>query len=180
MDINSLQILARSGDKTAEDRLFCDLSARFRLFVRQRIGEKQDAEEVVQNALLTIVQEYKGVEFQTSFAAWAYKVLDNRILAYYQACKRQAARSQSLSETGDTAGMLGANPKPELRHRLLSCLEKIMRANRRYARILNLHYQGYKTDEICGKMELTPNNFYSVLSRARSLLDFCLDTGRVD
>jgi RNA polymerase sigma factor (sigma-70 family) len=148
--------------------------------VRQRIGEKQDAEEVVQNALLTIVQEYKGVEFKTSFAAWAYKVLDNRILAHYQASKRQAARSERLNETVDASELAGANPLPELRHRLLSCLNKIMRANRRYARILNLHYQGYTTGEICGKMELTPNNFYSVLSRARSQLGFCLDTGRID
>ena len=155
MDINSLQVLARGGDKTAEDSLFCELSARFRLFVRQRIGDEQDAKEVVQNALLTIVQEYMGVEFQTSFAAWAYKVLDNRILAYYQTCKRQAARSQSLSDAGGNLEMAGANPQPELRHRLLSCLDKIMRANRRYARILNLHYQGYKTDEICEMMELT-------------------------
>ena len=68
---------------------------------------------------------------------------------------------------------------PDLKRRLLGCLQKICRQNVRYARILNLHYQGYKTGEVCGRMDVRPATLYSVLSRARSMLEDCLEKGDV-
>ncbi|MCP4703685.1 MAG: hypothetical protein GY865_03665, partial [candidate division Zixibacteria bacterium] len=49
--------------------------------------------------------------------------------------------------------------------------------NRRHARILNLHFLGYTTEEICSRLEITKTNMYSLLSRARSMLELCLNKG---
>ena len=43
----------------------------------------------------------------------------------------------------------------------------------------NLIQQGYKSDEICRKLRVTPNNFYVILSRGRQLMKMCLEEGSI-
>ena len=97
MNINELHKRIGAGDPEAEERLFESLSARFRMFARQRVKDKEDAEEIVQDALTTIVQKYRGIEFETSFAAWAHKVLEYKILDHFRARGRQADRRAELT-----------------------------------------------------------------------------------
>ena len=179
MNINTLYNIAREGNQTGEEELFKVLSARFRLFARQRVWDELDSEEIVQDALMTICKEYKAIEFTTSFSAWVYKVLDNRILGYIQTKKRRNGRVSSVSEAENLPATEKDNPKQELKQDLIRCMRKIAGTNLRYARVLNLHYQGFSTEEICSKLNLTRNNLYSVLSRARSLLEFCLERGDI-
>ncbi len=177
MNINQLHKLAESGDVDAEGRLFEQLTARFRLIVQQRIQDNIDAEETAQDALTAIAEKYKGINFEVSFAAWAQRVLENKILYYYRTKSRKKdiaadeAVMDSLSET--------AYFNPAVKVKLMDCFKKINEANNRYARILNLHYQGYKVSEICKKMSITRTNLYSILSRARSLLLLCLERGDI-
>ena len=172
-DINSLQARARTGDVRAEEELFQNLTVSFRLFVQHRIRDEEDAKEVVQNALKTIADKYRDTEFETSFAAWARKVLQHKILDYY---KTEKVRQGKQRELTDTMGVFaGSNPESSLKSRLLDCLKKVNRVNPRHARILNLHYQGYSTGEICGKLDIVPNHLYVLLSRARTMLQLCLD-----
>jgi len=179
LDINALHGLAAGGDEAAEKQLFVHLSARFSFFVRQKLGVMVEGDEIVQNALTTILEEYRTIEIEVSFAAWANKVLDNRVRAYLQEKTRRKVRADRVRDRSASAAADLSNPNPDLKLRLLSCLRKIGQANIRYARILNLHYQGFATEEICVKLGLTRGNCYSVLSRARSLLDVCLETGRI-
>ena len=58
-------------------------------------------------------------------------------------------------------------------------VKKIVVVNNRFARILNFHYQGYAVVEVCERLRLTSTNFYSILSRARSMLELCLEKGDV-
>jgi len=179
LNINTLHDIAREGNQTGEEELFKVLSARFRLFARQRVWDELDSQEIVQDALMTICKEYKAIEFTTSFSAWAYKVLDNRILGYIQTKKRHNGRVSSVSDAENLPATEKDNPKKELQRDLIRCMRKIAGTNLRYARVLNLHYQGFSTEEICDKLKLTRNNLYSVLSRARSLLEFCLERGNI-
>lgn len=179
MSINELHKISLNGGRKAEEQLFNTLAARFRVFARQRVWNDADAEEVVQEAMVTIGREFRRIEFETSFAAWAYKVLDNRILAYLSARKRKSDREVSTdAKPGNPVAEIGA-VRPELKVRLLACLKKVGGVNRRYARVLNFSYQGYKVDEICRQMEVKPNTLYSLLSRARKMLETCLDKGEV-
>lgn len=179
MSINSLYIEACRGGKEEENCLFKALTVRFRLFTIQRIRNEQDAEEIVQIALAVIYQEYKALDIRTSFAAWAYRVLERRILNFLDKKKKLAEREVQLQEEYiplDSPTDIEIN---NIKCRLLECLRKICRTNSRYARILNMHYQGYKTEEICKKMKITSENYYTILSRARSLLEYCLDNGEI-
>lgn len=178
MNINELHKEAAVGDKTAENRLFLHLSERFEQFARHRIWDAEDAKDVAQEALALIAREYKTIDFSTSFLAWAYKVLDNRILGYIKK-KRQRGDRVVTVEDVRLVGDVSIEIDPDLQSRLLGCLKKIGGTNRRHARILGLHYQGYSTDEICARLQMTKNGVYITLSRARSMLEICLETGEV-
>jgi RNA polymerase sigma factor (sigma-70 family) len=168
---------AKEGQKEAENELFAFLSVRFRIFANQRIWDGEDRKEVVQTALTKVFTEYKAVEFSRSFGAWAYKVLDNQILSYIQARRRQLARIDRMPEDGSVPGSILVESDPDVKRRLLGCLKEIGKRNVAYIRMLNYHYQGYSTDEICRTLTITKSNFYTILSRARSLLQACLDRG---
>lgn len=179
LNINQLHKDAAAGDKTAEYRLFHFLSERFEQFAHHRIWDTEDARDVVQDAMVSIAREYRSIGFEVSFLAWAYKVLDNRILAYIRRRKQRGDRVVTVEDVR----LLGDVPidiNPALQARLLDCLKKVGNINRRHARILGLHYQGYSTDEICARLSMTKNGLYIALSRARTMLEVCLETGRVE
>lgn len=178
LEINALYAAAMTGDKISEERLFQALSVRFRLFALQRIWEEEDCYDVVQNTMLVIAREYKTTKFTTSFSAWAYKVLDNRILAYFKSRKGRSAKTETLSENPPDRNLVETDPT--LEPRLLDCIKKVAGANRRYARILNLYYQGYSTREVCERLKIMPNHSYVTLSRARSMLELCLEKGVIE
>ena len=175
MEINELYQLARRNERQAKEDLFAALRARFELFVRQRVGSQAEAEDVVQEALKTILEKYRSIEFESSFSGWAYQVLNNKLMTTVATRSR---RRDKLAEAAESETHSHEETRPAgLERRLLECLRSLNRVNRRHARILNLHYLGYAVDEICTKLELTRSNFYSILSRARSQLQKCLKEG---
>lgn len=177
MSLNDLYQQARTGNKDAENSLFQSLSARFRLVARHRVWNHDDAEEIVQDSLAVVTQKYKNVEIESSFAAWAQRVLDLNILEYIRKKGRTAKRFEPMPD--EETSLMAGNPNPSLKIKLLDCLKKVSQANLRHARILVFIYQGYGVEEVCHKLKLTVNNYYSVLSRARSMLELCLEKGEV-
>jgi RNA polymerase sigma factor (sigma-70 family) len=148
------------------------LAVRFRILANHKIWNDQDAEDVIQNALAVVVREYKAIDITVSFAAWAYKVLDNKVLSYIKAKAQRVEVSDD-----DPPGRSGAEPL--LKIRLKDCVQKVRRANARYGQAVVLHCHGYTTEEVCAKLEVTTQNFYMILSRARALLKRCLETGEI-
>ena len=174
--LNILYGAVREGDSTAEDRLFQALSERFGLFVQQRVSNAQDAEEIVQETLMAIAQQYGEIDFQKSFAAWAYRILENKLLYYYRTKKSQADRFVRMTDEENPDASM---PDPLIKRKLLDCLKKKDRYNARHSQVLNLHYQGYTVEEISGKFDTTKNNVYILLSRSRSMLKTCIETGDI-
>ncbi|SYZ73403.1 hypothetical protein TRIP_C21521 [Candidatus Zixiibacteriota bacterium] len=174
LDINTLYEKARSGGRAQEDELFSVLTVRFRLIAGHRIRNGEDAEDVVQESLAVICREFRKTEIHSSFAAWAYEVLRHRMLSYFERRNTLRSRSEPLDEELQISDKSLANDLADLKTSLIDCLMEIGGYNIRYARILNLHHQGYDTEEICRKLSVSPGNFYLILCRARLLLDKCL------
>jgi RNA polymerase sigma-70 factor (ECF subfamily) len=176
-DLNKLFDRARAGDAAAEKQLFDYLTDRFRQFARLRIWNPSDADEVVQETMVVICREYMALEITSSFTAWAYKVLDNRILACRQSQQTRIRRIESDDSVIET--LAKPTVDPDLRRQLVECLRKICAANRRYGRVLNYHSQGYGTDEIKERLSLKESTLYSLLHRSRAMLRRCLESGEV-
>lgn len=178
MEINTLYKYALKGNRTAEKELFESLYVRFGVIVHQRIRQKNDADDIVQEALMIVADNFKDIIIRKSFSAWAVKVLDNRILAYYK--QRQISQGRLSDSPLEEYSMVGEKQNTTLRRQLLMCLKRLLKANINYARILNMHYQGFTHDEICQRLKITSNNAYASLSRARKMLVKCLkDHGEV-
>lgn len=178
MDIDSLYKKALEGDSCSEAELFRRLTVSFAVILQHKVWNSGDREEVLQTAMLTVAQKYRTTTIESSFAGWACSILNNKVMDYV---KQKKVRSGTLS--GDA--MLESEPAPRecdpvLKTKLLGCLRKIGGANARFARILNLHYQGFTTEEICGKLDIKRNHFYVILSRARSMLADCLAKGDIE
>jgi len=178
VDIDSLYRKALEGDGCSETELFRRLTVSFSVILQHKVWNPGDREEVLQNAMLTVAQKYRITTIESSFAGWACSVLNNKVMDYV---KHKKVRSGTVS--GDA--MLEGQAAPEefdfvLKTKLLGCLKKVGAANARFARILNLHYQGFTTEEICGRLEIKRNHFYVILSRARSMLAECLAKGDAD
>ena len=175
MTINELYGALKDGEQGAEHLLFKKLYEAFFYFAEQRINDRQDAEELVQEVLLVIANKYRDIEIVTSFSAWAYKILDNHLMHYIR--KKYSTRKaiDSLRQRSKDS----ETPNPDLKMKLLDCLKKINRVNARYARILNLRYQGYTTEEIAHTLDTSSSNVLVILSRARSLLKACLKKGDI-
>jgi RNA polymerase sigma-70 factor (ECF subfamily) len=175
LQINELYKNALNGDKDAEKEFFEELSVRFSLFAFQRIRNEEDAEEIVQDTMLTIIDNYRAIKFDVSFSAWAYNVLINRIRNYYR--KNKVVKGVIKENFGDVDKYSDQSTSPILIRKLLNCLREILGINKRYARVLNLKFQGYDADFISKKLKISTDNLYVLVYRARSMLQACLDRG---
>jgi DNA-directed RNA polymerase specialized sigma24 family protein len=97
------------------------------------------------------------------------------LLGYIQKQRREKDRTLSDNSSFYLAGSWA--PDPTAKMSLLNCLKEVGKANRRYARILNLHQIGFNRKEICAKLGINLQQSYLVMSRARAMLRQCLETG---
>lgn len=177
--VERLLFLARSGDAAAESRIFQQLYERFRLVASRRIAVAADADDLAQEASLTVLQKYKHVEFDKAFEAWAYGVLRNKIGNYLKAQRVRAEVVDTTRPLDQLHDLQGISTDHDHRLRLMTCLRALLRHNPRYARMLALIYQGFGAGEICARLEVTLPTYYVVLSRSRKLLRACLEQGGV-
>ena len=147
------------------------LRARFVYIAKRRVQER-DVEDLAHEACLTVLARYAELEAGTEFEFWAYQVLRNKIGNYLR--HAEVARRTDAPLTDRSKAAVDAASDPEVVLTLSQCLRKLMQANPRYARALNLHYHGYDTEEICRKLGVGRSNLYSMLSRARTVLGECL------
>lgn len=180
LDLNRLCVVAQNGDNLAEKQLFERLSALFRVAAGYRIDDKHDVEEISQTALHTVLVRYRKVSFETSFTAWAYKILDHKVLNYLENKTKEGKRSDRIEYRGESWIGYGREPDVELRRRLMDCLRKVGQINNKFSRAIVLRFQGYNAEEISRRLEITQGNLYVLLSRCRAMLKRCLNTGEVN
>ena len=178
--INDYYKKAVSGDLIAEKALFELLVERFRFLTHHKIGWNQDAEDVAQDALLVVSNNYRIINIQHSFAAWAVKVLRNRILDFYDSNRRRLQREVAGYGNNDFSHAIVEPTDCHLKLDLIRCFRKLLSVNRQYGRVLNLWAQGSSTNDICTKLGISRNNLYISLHRARTMLAECLKSGNIN
>lgn len=172
MDIDKLYKSAKSGGKKEENELFSNISEIFQLFVRHRVGDDNDCQEIVQETLMNIADKYRQIDYTVSFSAWAYSVLKNKIADYYRKKKIVESRFVQADDFDNHSGKRQIDLL--LERQIQQCLKYVQKQNPKYLRILNLRYLGFDIDEISGKLNMAPNYIYVCLFRAREMLKKCL------
>jgi RNA polymerase sigma-70 factor (ECF subfamily) len=83
MEINKLAVRAKNGDLEAFEQLYRHFAQRLFNYVRVKIQNRQDAEDVLQNIF---IKSYKGLSTlrpgNLNFTAWLFKIAKNTINDY--------------------------------------------------------------------------------------------------
>lgn len=176
--MDQLLALSRQGDKQAQEKLFEFLLVRFTLLAKRRMRE-EEARDVAQDACLTVFQKYLTEAPTERFEAWAYGVLRRKIGNCYQ---KRDVRERVMGDgvrIDDAVDVSATALSPQTRRVLLECLRALVRAFPRYARALNLVYQGYDTEEVCRRLRIKQGYVYVLLNRGRDMLSDCIHKGGV-
>jgi RNA polymerase sigma-70 factor, ECF subfamily len=180
-DRELIEALRREDPGAAERLLRAYGDRAYRLAVRIT-RSRQDAEEVVQDALLTVVRKIDTFRGDAAFGSWFYRIVAN---AAYQKIRgrRHGADEISadavpglLSDSARNAGQPGdwavavENParKTEVRAALTDALDELPMHYRTIFLLRDLH--GLSHLEIGQRLSLSAANVKTRIHRARSLL----------
>ena len=91
---DSLVAALRRGDPTAAEDLVAAYGDRASRLARGITGNAHDAEEVVQDAFLSVIRRIDTFRGDATFGSWLYRIVAN---AAYQCCRRRRARGADVS-----------------------------------------------------------------------------------
>lgn len=155
---------ARAGESDAF-RVLVERHSRalFRLAFRMT-GNRQDAEDVVQESFLRAFKQLGKFDQRATFGTWLYRITANCSLDLVRARKR---RSELVTSTGDEAAeeivtqLPAPEPTPErmvlsveVRERVIEAMQELS-ANERTAFVLR-HFEGMKIEEVSRVLECQP------------------------
>jgi len=91
---SALVAALRRGDPTAAEDLVATYSDRACRLAMRITGNVQDAEEAVQDALLSVIRKIETFRGDSGFGSWLYRIVAN---AAYQRCRRRRGRGADVS-----------------------------------------------------------------------------------
>src|SRR5215470_1138685 len=79
-----------------------DERVRLRNFIRKRVGDAADAEDLLQDVFYEFVQAYRLMKPIEQAGAWLFRVARNRIIDFYRKRKNDPIREErAASENGE-------------------------------------------------------------------------------
>ncbi|MGO8814703.1 MAG: RNA polymerase sigma factor [Terriglobia bacterium] len=99
--------------------------SRLRNFIRKRVLDENEAEDILQEVFYELVQAYRLMKPVEQVGAWLYRVARNRIIDRFRKRKPEAPRTPSVDEEGeffpweDLLPSPDAGPEASFAHELL-------------------------------------------------------------
>lgn len=155
------------------------------LTARNRVGDKEYAEDIVQETWLTFTEKRGQFEGRSSVRSYLFGILRNKIREFWRQCIHERM-SQELDETkleeefnqkgSWTHGLIDAKRFTEIletENSLKSCVDELQELHR--AVFLSKEVEGEDTQEICQSLGITENHLHVLSYRAKRLLRRCLE-----
>jgi RNA polymerase sigma factor (sigma-70 family) len=113
--MNALSIEPMTGEQDGRISAAVEQEqARLRAFIRRRVPDQGDAEDILQDVFFELVQAYRLLQPIEQVGAWLFRVARNRITDRFR--KRQSVPSsdlQAISEDGETLWLEDLLPSPD-------------------------------------------------------------------
>jgi RNA polymerase sigma factor (sigma-70 family) len=89
--------------------------SRLRSFIRRRVADQEEAEDVLQDVFYELIQAYRMMKPVEQVTAWLFQVARNRITDLFRRKNREARRSEPVANTddGETLQWEEVLPSPE-------------------------------------------------------------------
>lgn len=95
---------------TEHDRRIADIIAgersRLRNFIRKRVPNEADAEDLLQDVFYEVVEAYRLMEPVQRWSAWMFRVARNRIIDFFRKKRLQASARDALAVSDDGEALL--------------------------------------------------------------------------
>ncbi|OGG20199.1 hypothetical protein A3D03_01245 [Candidatus Gottesmanbacteria bacterium RIFCSPHIGHO2_02_FULL_40_13] len=138
-------------------------------FISKRIDNDSDAEEILQDTLISTIEALRDFSFQSRLFTFICAIAKYKVVDFY---RKKKIKSIILSKIADFEPLVSTllGPEDKLDEALLR--QKIRQTfaaiTPQYQIILKLKYeQGYSVTEIAGRLSLTFKSAESMLFRAR-------------
>jgi RNA polymerase sigma-70 factor (ECF subfamily) len=184
---------AQAGDSDAFRELVEPYRRELQVHCYRMLGSLQDAEDVVQDALLAAWQGLGGFERRASVRRWLYRIATNRCLNAMRAARRRPARQWDIPgvEPPEPTGLgevvwlepypdalladaVTAPPGPEARYEQTEAISLAFVTGlqllppRQLAVLVLRDVLGYHAAEVAGMLDTTVASVDSALKRARA------------
>lgn len=139
----------------------------FLRFLERRLGNRAQAEDVLQDAFVRSLQQADSVEPETA-VAWFYQVLRNALI---DRARRQGASAAALERLSNELGD-AHQPAPDTRDAICQCVARLAGTLKpEYAEaIAALEVEGQTLAQFAQTTGITPNNAAVRVHRAREAL----------
>jgi RNA polymerase sigma-70 factor (ECF subfamily) len=158
----------RRGEGSAFDTLVTRYMRRAFSVAFRVLGQREDAEDLVQDTFLVVLQRIDTFQPGRAFAPWFFRILVNRGLN-----ARKARALRAVDEIPETASSTGPSPdreaeRSELRDRLRTALAALPERQRLIVELFEL--EGFAGPEIAEILEISAGTVRWHLHEARKAL----------
>jgi RNA polymerase sigma factor (sigma-70 family) len=101
----SVERMAREQDQRISEVVKLE-RARLKNFIRRRVSDERDAEDILQEVFYELVEAYRMVKPIGRVSAWLYRVARNRITDLFRKKRSQALTSDPASGNADKESLL--------------------------------------------------------------------------
>jgi RNA polymerase sigma factor (sigma-70 family) len=113
------EALRKPGMMAEQDRRISEAidreQSRLRNFIRRRVADRDDAEDILQEVFFELVEAYRLVKPVEQVTAWLFRVARNRITDLFRRKQREALRNEptTITENGERLQLEELLPSPE-------------------------------------------------------------------
>jgi RNA polymerase sigma-70 factor (ECF subfamily) len=158
-----------SGDEPSLRYFYQTYSSKLVAFVRRRLGDEKDVEEIVQDTFLASLDALRDFTFKCSLSTFLCSIAKRKVVDFYRKKKLKKVLFSQFPQIESLLSLL-TTPEEKLDEKLL--VEKIEntfnKLSPRYKKILKLKYvDGFSVDEIAHELSMSFKGIESMLFRAR-------------
>ncbi len=158
-----------SAEKSAIDRFYNKYQKPLLSFVNKRVKNRRDAQDIVQETLISGLNSLPSFNFNSSLFSWLCAIAKHETADFYRKKKLKTivfSKLPFLKDWADDAlGPQGEYLKDELKEEIIAVLENLTEG---YSKILRLKYiEGLSMKAIAEKLSITAKAVDSRLYRAR-------------
>lgn len=150
-------------------RTLVDNHARFLAFLERRVGRRDVAEEILQEAFVRGIDRGSTLRDGESATAWFYRLLRNALIDHY---RRRDAEQRALAVVASEPDLVEPAPDEELMGVVCACVGALVEGLKpEYADALRcVDLDGASVQSYASSLGITPNNAAVRLHRAREAL----------
>jgi RNA polymerase sigma factor (sigma-70 family) len=109
-------------------RVLVDNHRRFLAFIERRVGSREAAEDILQDAFVRGLDRAGTVRDEEAIIAWFYRLLRNAVVDHY---RRRGAEDRALAYAAGTADEVEPGPDEALHDEVCACVSALVQTSSR-------------------------------------------------